>query len=110
MLEVLFEIFWPELKHLSLLGTKLLETDLMSLSSACNAQDKTMPKLSSLSLSLPNELIQTAGENVFVVPTWINLKNFYLHCREDCDANTSQYFCDILKENKLPNIINLGIL
>ena len=108
ILDLLFEIRWPELKHLNLLFTKLTETDLLSLCSACNGQDKTMPKLSSLCLSLPNNLIQTVGENLLKVP-WLNLRNLYLHCRRDSDANTWQCLHNVLKGNKLPNVINLGI-
>ena len=108
ILDLLFEIRWPELKHLNLLFTELTETDLMSLCSACNGQDKTMPKLSSLCLSLPNKLIQTVGENLLKVP-WLNLKNFFLRCSQDCDGNTWQYLHVVLKGNKLPNVINLGI-
>ena len=108
MLDLLFGILWPELKHLNLLCTDLTETDLMSLCSACNGQEKTMPKLSSLCLSLPNNKpIQTVGENLLKVP-WLNLKNFYLHCSRECDASTWQCLHDVLKGNKLPNIINLG--
>ena len=108
ILDLLFEIRWPELKHLNLLFTKLTETDLMSLCSACNGQDKTMPKLSSLCLSLPNKLLRTVGENLLKVP-WLNLKNFYLVCTKDCDATTWRCLHDVLKGNKLPNVINLGI-
>ena len=51
-LPILFKSAWPQMKNLNLLKTHLSEKDLDFLFLACNAPEKTLPNLESLSLTI----------------------------------------------------------
>ena len=77
-LKQLFLSSWPQLRHLSLLKTKLTEADLEALCLACNGPEKTLPKLDSLFLSISNQITTEALRSKFFRFDWPNLKSFYI--------------------------------
>ena len=103
-LPVLFESVWPNLNYLSLLGTRLLDTDLEFLCSASNGPEKTLPNLTSLCLSVPIDLSMDAfWAKLFSCP-WMNLKSLYL--KSVCDPSGLN---KVIKDQKLLNLSCLRI-
>ena len=94
----------PQLQHLNLIKTKLEAGDLRALCLACNGRKKTLPKLTSLCLSLPADMrTSTASNNLFELP-WPYLKEFYLFFSETRFTDRADFLYLALKENKLPNL------
>ena len=105
----LFVYVKPSLEHLSLLWTNLSEADLRTLSFACNGENKTLPNLTSLSLTIPNDIrTQSVTENLFALP-FLNLKGLYVHYSQTHHVDMDQALRDTLLANKLPNLQCLGI-
>ena len=105
----LFKSAWPHLKHLDLKGTHIdiSETDLEFLSLACNGVSKTLPNLTSLGLTIRDELKTCFCSKFFVLP-WLNLKSF--HVDDRCiDKSLCQGLSVATRENKLPNLTCLAI-
>ena len=68
-LHKLFMSTWSELGCLNLNGTRINGTDLEFLCSACNRQENIVPKLTSLCLSLPDDLEKNAvSTKLFALP------------------------------------------
>ena len=105
---VLFQSLLPELQQLNLLNTSLNEVDLKALCLACNDDTKTLPKLKSLSLTLPNQRnANTLREHLFALP-WLTLENIYICCQAG-HGDMGEWLGPPLKQNKLPNLKYLGI-
>ena len=101
---------FPKLKHLNLLKTELEETDLRALCLACNSE-KTLPKLSSLCISIPDHMSTESMEtSIFLLP-WLNLKCFYLHYIPKSCPKINVYEClrNAQKDKKLPILKSLRI-
>ena len=100
---ILFESVWPQLRHLNLLNSELLETDLEALCSAANSPMKTLPNLISLFLSIPDKVIG----NLFSLPL-VNLQRFYIDCLLT-QSEIHDSLCDAIRLGKLENLITLVI-
>ena len=99
-LPVLFQSEWPHLKYLDLAQTDVSESDLEFLCLACNGPKKTLSNLTSLGLTIPNDILtDTFCEKLFTLP-WPNLKSLYLHGAFDSYTG----FTNTVKENKLQNL------
>ena len=99
-LPVLFQSKWPHLKYLDLRWAYVLESDLEFLCLTCNGSNKTLPNLTSLSLTIPERMsTDTFCEKLFTL-SWPNLKSLYLHGTFDSYTG----FTNAVKENKLQNL------
>ena len=99
-LPVLFQSEWPHLKYLNLRWTDVLESDLEFLCLACNGPVKTLPNLTSLGLTTPDDTpTDIFCEKLFRL-SWPNLKSLYLH--GEFDSYTG--FANTVKKNKLQNL------
>ena len=99
----------PQLKQLNLLKTILSAADLKSLCLACNGEKKTLPKLKSIFLTLPNQSRSTTiADNLFALP-WLTLEEMYLHCNQGFYADMETCLCAALKLSKMPDLKCLGI-
>ena len=108
-LRFLFETLLPEIQHINLVKTRLGADDLRALCLACNGEKKTLPKLTSLCLSLPYAMgAQTVSDNLFALP-WPHLKQLYQYYNGTYFADKVDCLLAALKENKLPNLGCLGI-
>ena len=87
-LPVLFESTWPHLTYLNLLGTQLSETDLGFLCLACNEPVKILPNLTSLCLTISNDLKLYFCNHFFTVP-WQNLKRLSVKFEFEPDINNA---------------------
>ena len=106
---LLFESSLPNLQQLNLLKTTLGRRDFKALCLACNGENKTLPRLTSLSLSLPDDMrAQTVEENLFLLP-WLKLECFYLHYSTIHHANMDECLHDAFAGNKMPGLLRLGI-
>ena len=103
----LFKSTWPKLKHLDLKGTRISETDLEFLSLACNGVSKTLPNLTSLGLTINEELKTCFCSNFFVLP-WLNLKSFDVN-NKCTDKSLCQGLSIATRDNKLENLTCLAI-
>ena len=105
----LFNSHLPELEQLNLLSTSLEENDFKTLCLACNGEKKTIPRLKSLFLTLPNQSrSQTITEHLFALP-WLSLENMFLHYDQEFYADMGEFLGVALNETKLPNLKCLGI-
>ena len=105
-LKQLFLSSWPQLRHLSLLNTKLTEADLEALCLACNGPEKTMPNLSSLFLSISDQITTEALRSKFFGLDWPNLKSFYI----DYPSNNSGIHTCLTQEMRDGNLTHLTYL
>ena len=105
----MFESGLSKLKYLSLLKTNLGESDLKSLCLACNGKKKTLPNLTSLSLSLPDHISsKTVTENLFLCP-WLSLEQLYMYWSGNCKANAKECLSYAMKGAALSNLKSFGI-
>ena len=105
---ILFQSIWPQLKHLNLMKSDLSETDLKVLCLASNSLVKTLPNLTSLFLSVPNEMTgETLSSNLFALP-WVNLQRFYIDCLL-AKSEIRDSLCDAIASEKLENLTSLVI-
>ena len=108
-LEQLFRSSWPQLRHLSLLKTKLLEADLEALCLACSGPEKTLPHLTSLFLSISDQITKEAFNSKFFGLDWSNLKSFYFdYSLSNSDIHTC--LTQKMRDNKLTHLTTLAIL
>ena len=107
-LQSLFQLTWPNLKHLNLLYSDLSETDLEALCLAANSPVKTLPNLTSLFLSIPKEMTgETLSSNLFALP-WVNLQTFYLDLHYAlAGSEIHGSLCDASESGKLENLTKL---
>ena len=104
-LPVLFKSEWPQLKYLNLRGAVVSESDLEFLCLTCNGSKKTLPNLTSLGLTIPDDIsTDTFCEKIFALP-WQNLKSLLLHGAFDSYTG----FANAVKENKMQNLTFLKI-
>ena len=104
----LFQSLLPKLKQFNLFETELRAGDLRALCLACNGEKKTLPKLTSLCLSLPHIRANALSKNLFALP-WPHLKEFYLYLNEPYCTDWVECLYLALKENKLPHLSGFGI-
>ena len=113
-LPILFKSEWPHLKHLDLRSLSLRfpsckdnflsEKDLEFLCLTCNGPEKTLPNLTALGLTVPNDMsTNTFCDKLFALP-WKNLMSLYLI--GDLDLYTG--FTNAVKENKMQKLTYFG--
>ena len=74
---VLIKSALPQLQHLSLLETSVSEDDLEFLCLTCNGPEKRLPNLTSLGITIPNDIpTKTACTKLFLLP-WLNLEKLF---------------------------------
>ena len=104
-LPVLFQSEWPHLKYLNLKGTGISERDLEFLCLTCNSPTTTLPNLTSLGLTVRDDMsTDTFCEKLFALP-WQNLNSLYLHGQSYLHPG----FSNAVKENKMQNLTYLGV-
>ena len=83
-------------------------SDLETLCLACNSPVKTLPNLTSLFLSIPNEMTgKRLSSNLFALP-WVNLQRFYLECLLAKSGIRNSLY-DAIASGKLENLNSLVI-
>ena len=102
----MFQSKWLKLQQLSLLDTRVSETDLTFLCLACNGAKKTLPNLTSLCLTFHSKKSTGAKTTMLFARLWLNLKQLYVDYKFDSDTGG---LCNAIKEQKLPNLTCLEI-